>query len=59
MTSPDSNRRARLEREIERERAQRHMNDDAKTDGPSDDDLRLKDARENASSGKLQRHRER
>lgn len=49
----------RLERELEREREQRHKNDDERSGIHSDDDLRSKDARDNTSSGTLQRHRPR
>ena len=55
MTTPGNNPRARLERDIERERSERHRNDDAKAGIASDDDLRCKDARESGSSGHLQR----
>jgi hypothetical protein len=56
--NPDEQGRSRLEREVEREREQRLKNDDARAGIASDDDLRLKDARDNnASSGQLHRHR--
>lgn len=56
MTDPANATPSRLERELAREREQRHRNDDAKTDGLTDDDLRLKDARQSERSGNLQRH---
>ena len=45
----------RLEREIERERDERHKHDDAKAGVSSEEALRIKDARDNASSGQLHR----
>lgn len=56
---PSTGPHSRLEREIERERNQRLKNDDEKSGIRSDDDLRAKDARDNASSGLLQRSRPR
>lgn len=56
MTNSDRNATARLEREIEREREQRHKNDEARA-GIVDNDERLKDARDSASSGQLKRSR--
>lgn len=50
---------ARVDREIEREREERHKNDEARSGMSSDDDLRIKDARDSASSGQLNRHRSR
>lgn len=47
----------RLAREVEREREQRLKNDDARAGIASDDEFRAKDARENSSSGNLQRNR--
>lgn len=55
MNSTSDNPRARLEREVQREREQRHKNDDTRAGNVSDDDLRSKDARESASSGQLNR----
>lgn len=55
MNSTSDNPRARLEREVQREREQRHKNDDTRAGNVSDDDLRSKDARESASSGQLKR----
>ena len=49
--TPDS----RLEREVERERDQRHKNDETRAGMSSEDDGRLKDARDNSSSGNLHR----
>ena len=46
-----------LDREVEREREQRHKNDDARAGIFNEDDFRLKDARNSNSSGNLQRHR--
>lgn len=46
---------ARLERELEREREQRHQNDEAKAGIVADDDLRVKDARASNRSGQLHR----
>ncbi|MEJ7805836.1 MAG: hypothetical protein WKG03_07950 [Telluria sp.] len=48
---------SRLDRELERERDERHKNDDAKSGGHSDQELRSKDARESTSSGHLNRTR--
>jgi len=56
MAISDRNASARLEREIEREREQRHKNDEARA-GIVDNDERLKDARDSASSGHLKRSR--
>jgi hypothetical protein len=50
-TSPNS----RLAREVEREREERHKNDEARAGIQADDDFRVKDARDNGSSGKLHR----
>jgi hypothetical protein len=47
----------RLDREVEREREQRHKNDEARAGILGDDDFRLKDARDSNSSGQLHRHR--
>jgi hypothetical protein len=59
MTTPDTTTTARLEREVEREREERHRNDDARSGLAADDEFRVKDARENTSSGNLNRHRSR
>ena len=56
---PATGPHSRLEREIERERNQRMKNDDEKSGIGNDDDLRAKDARDNASSGVLHRSRPR
>lgn len=58
MTTPDTTT-ARLQREVEREREERHRNDDAKSGLAADDEFRVKDARESTSSGNLNRHRSR
>ena len=50
---------SRLDREIERERDQRHKNDETRTGSSSDEELRNKDARNNSSSSDLNRSRER
>jgi hypothetical protein len=57
MKTSDTNAASRLEREIEREREQRHKNDEARTGSLADDELRLKDARDSANSGNLPRSR--
>lgn len=46
---------ARVEREVEREREQRHKNDDARAGVGADDELRAKDARGSSSSSDLAR----
>ena len=51
----DTSTKARLEREVEREREQRHRNDDARAGVVDDEELRLKDARESTSSADLHR----
>jgi hypothetical protein len=56
MSDPATTPSSRVERELAREREQRHRNDDAKTGSLTDDELRLKDARESASSGNLHRY---
>ncbi|MES2320283.1 MAG: hypothetical protein V4631_22625 [Pseudomonadota bacterium] len=48
MSTFDTCAAARLEREVEREREQRHRNDDARSGADGGDELRLKDARESA-----------
>lgn len=50
---------SRVEREVEREREERHKNDDAKSGIAADDDFRMKDARDSASSSNLHRARDR
>lgn len=59
MNMPKQNSPARLDREVEREREERHKNDDAKSGMSYDDDYRGKDARDSASSGQLNRQRSR
>ena len=54
---PSTGPHSRLEREIERERLQRLKNDAEKTGMGADDELRVKDARDNPASGGLQRTR--
>ncbi len=46
---------ARLEREVARERDERHKHDDAKFGGASEEEFRIKDARESTSSSNLNR----
>lgn len=46
---------SRIEREVERERDERHKNDDAKSGALAEQEFRSKDARENSSSGQLNR----
>ncbi len=55
MHTPATSPASRIAREVEREREERHKNDDAKAGGASDDDLRVKDARNSSSSGQLHR----
>lgn len=55
MNTPSTTSAARLNREVQRERDERHRNDDAKSGSGADDEFRTKDARENASSGDLHR----
>jgi hypothetical protein len=50
---------ARLDRELERERDERHKNDDAKSGIVADEEFRNKDARESTSSSQLNRTRQR
>jgi hypothetical protein len=57
MTTSDSIATSRLERELEREREERHKNDDARAGIGDDEDDRLKDARASTSSGNLHRSR--
>lgn len=47
----------RLDREVERERDQRHKNDETRTGMSADEEFRVKDARNNASSADLHRQR--
>lgn len=54
-TTPNS----RIEAEIQRERNERLHNDEVKTGESRGDDFRIKDARENDSSGNLHRSRNR
>ena len=56
---PSTGPYSRLEREIERERMQRLKNDEEKSGYGADDELRIKDARDNPASGLLQRSRAR
>ncbi len=53
MSTPNS--AARLERELAREREQRQRQDEARTGAATDEDLRLKDARESSSSVQIPR----
>ena len=59
MTTPDTTNTSRLDREVEREREERHRNDDARSGLAADDEFRVKDARESTSSGNLNRQRNR
>ena len=45
----------RVEREVERERNERHLNDEARTGLATDDEFRRKDARESMNSTNLRR----
>lgn len=54
-TSPPLDSRERLEREVERERAEHRKHDDTRAGMDADDELRLKDARESDNSGQLRR----
>ena len=56
---PSTGPHSRLEREIERERMQRLKTDEEKTRTGGDDEFRIKDARDSADSGGLQRSRPR
>jgi hypothetical protein len=56
MQASETGNRSRIDRELERERQERHRNDEARTGALSDDELRLKDARESTRSGQLQRN---
>lgn len=52
---PDPQPASRIEREIERERDQRHKNDDERAGLSPGADFRIKDARESSDSGILHR----
>lgn len=55
MKSSDSHKKS-LDREVKREREERHKNDEARAGVLADDDFRVKDAREsNFSAGELHR----
>ncbi|NHZ95974.1 hypothetical protein [Massilia sp. CCM 8734] len=58
-TKPDPQPASRIEREIERERDQRHKNDDERSGVSPASDFRIKDARESSDSGILHRSRSR
>ena len=58
-TTPDVALRERVEREVERERHERLLHDEARAGLAVDDEFRLKDARENMGSVKIRRARER
>ena len=58
-TTPDVTLRERLEREVERERNERVLHDEARAGLALDDEFRRKDARENMGSVKIRRARER
>ncbi|GAA5230749.1 hypothetical protein GCM10025794_25110 [Massilia kyonggiensis] len=58
-TTPDVTLRERLEREVERERHERLLHDEARAGLAVDDEFRLKDARENMGSVKTRRAKER
>lgn len=58
-TKPDPQPASRIEREIERERDQRHKNDDERSGISPGSDFRIKDARESSDSGILHRSRAR
>ena len=57
MNSANPHATSRLDREVEREREERHKHDDAKSGGASEEEFRIKDARESTSSGNLNRSR--
>ncbi|WP_426212315.1 hypothetical protein [Massilia sp. TWP1-3-3] len=46
---------SRLDREVERERDERHKNDDARSGIGAEEDYRMKDARESTSSSYFSR----
>ena len=56
-TTPDVTLRERLEREVERERQERVLLDDARAGLAVDDEFRSKDARENMGAVKIRRAR--
>jgi hypothetical protein len=56
-TTPDVPLRERLEREVERERHERVLHDEARAGLAVDDEFRSKDARENMGSVKIRRAR--
>lgn len=56
-TMPDVPLRERLEREVERERHERVLHDEARAGLAVDDEFRSKDARENMGSVKIRRAR--
>ncbi|ATQ76517.1 hypothetical protein CR152_19855 [Massilia violaceinigra] len=58
-TKPDPQPASRIEREIERERDQRHKNDEERSGTSPASDFRIKDARESSDSGALHRSRSR
>ena len=47
----------RVDREVERERHERTLNDEAKAGLAADDEFRMKDARESTNSSNLRRSR--
>lgn len=55
-TNPDSPSK-RVEREVERERHERMLNDEARAGLSASEELRIKDARENAGAANLRRRR--
>ena len=57
MQSASPMHTARLDREVERERDERHKNDDTKSGGHSEEEFRSKDARDSTSSSNLHRTR--
>ncbi len=59
MSNASHTSHSRIEREVERERDQRHKNDETRTGMSADEELRTKDARDNASSSDLHRPRAR
>lgn len=59
MTTHNTTANARLEREVERERDERHKHDDAKSGICAEEEFRSKDARESSVSGDLHRSRSR
>jgi hypothetical protein len=54
-TNPTKVPDGRIEREVERERHERMLNDEARAGLASPDDWRTKDARENAAAANLRR----